>query len=104
MPAPNISIGQLAVGIRAAADIETSMLDPTLATAIAQIASGATPIINAYAGANTPQDTVNLALLLFVGAVYDAAPGRRNMEHFFVVSGARAMLAPWHVPQSGAVR
>ena len=105
MPTPNLSIGELAVAIRVADDMESAMLEPTLATAIAQIASGAIPIIEAYAGDDTPQHTLDLALIRFTQAVYDAPPqARRGMENFFTTSGAKSMLSSWHVPRSEAAR
>ena len=65
----------------------------------------ATGAVDSYA-ADTPAKTANEAVIRMAGYIFDVTPAGRSMEapNAFILSGARALLAPYYVPRSARVR
>ena len=87
-----ITIAQLSEAARLT--VSGSPAPPYLAIVTRQLAV-ATAHIEEYAP-DAPADVQNEAAIRFVGHLLDAPPGR-TPQSSFSHSGAKALLAPWHL-------
>ena len=66
--------------------------------------NASTPIIEDYAGDDTPQATINLAAAQMPMYVYDKPSFTRRPAPAFRYSGAQDLLAAWHLPRQTVVK
>ena len=90
-----LTVAQLAAAIRLTTSATVAPAEPELSILHRQLRV-AESRIELYATA-ADDDTKDEAAILMVGYLYDAPPVQRNPATAFRLSGAQALLAPWHV-------
>ena len=91
-----VTVAEVAAAIRLTTDDQVAPSAPELGIVHRQLRV-AEALIDAF-GPDAPEEVRNEAAVLTVGYLFDAPPVNRNPSHAFANSGARALLAPWHVP------
>lgn len=92
-----INVNQLAVETRVNVDSAVPPPEPW-GTILTRNLASATNVVEDYA-ADAPDDVLNNAVVLMVGYMIEAPFYSRMPQNAFVSSGARALLAPHHVPR-----
>ena len=96
-----ITVAELAAAIRVTADATAPPSEPQLAILHRQLRT-AEAEIEGYAP-DAPDDTKDEAAIRMVGYLYDAPAASRTQQNAFLLCGARALLARWHVLVSSLV-
>ena len=96
-----ITVAELAAAIRVTADATAAPSEPQLAILHRQLRT-AEAEIEGYAP-DAPDDTKDEAAIRMVGYLYDAQAASRTQQNAFLLCGARALLARWHVLVSSLV-
>ena len=100
-PTTIITIPEMAQALRLTTDSEA--VDSTIVEILARMMVVGLDQIGEYAP-NAPATTKAEALIRVVGYFYDTNPaGNLIAENAFVLSGARALLSRWHIPEGGRV-
>ena len=99
MPTVTIKVAALAVDLRLSADPTQDPDEPTLSL-ITSLRDASAAQCEQYAGPDTPQATLNLACSRMAAALYESPAYADKPQLIFDYSGARAILAAWHVPES----
>ena len=97
-----LQVLQLAAAMRLG-DGVTALTEPE-AGIVTRLLAVSTRTVEAYAE-DAPEDVQNEAVIRLSAWLYDADPSRayRMAQDAFGLSGARALLAPWHPITTGAL-
>ena len=93
-----LTVAELAVHARISSDPTTDPPEPYLGI-FTDILDACTPILEDYAGADTPQATLDLAAVQMAAYINDKPSFTRRPALAFQYSGAEALLSNWHLPR-----
>ena len=93
-----LTVAQLAVHGRISVDPTIAPPEPYLGQLTLAL-DASRPIIEDYAGDDTPGATLDLAAAQMAMFIYDKPSYTRRPAYAFQFSGAEALLSNWHLPR-----
>lgn len=99
--AVTITVPQVAIAIRAAAQIDT--VPPEVTLVLGFLVPAASAIILDYAP-GAPDEVHDAALIRLTGWLYDADPTDSRVSRALEVSGGAGLLARWRVHRAGIIQ